>query len=49
MSLALAKSQELVGHVTNEDPTSIKYITLDSNNTIDSDIFTPKLTEEYIV
>jgi hypothetical protein len=47
-SLILAKNQELVEHLTNEDPTPIKYITPYSNNTKDSDIFVSKLTKEYV-
>jgi hypothetical protein len=45
-ALALAESQDLVSHPTNEDPTPNKYITPDPTNTTDS---SPKLTEEYIV
>ena len=48
-ALALTKNQELVGHLTNEDPTPIKNITPDSNNSTNLDIFASKLTEEYVV
>jgi hypothetical protein len=47
--LALAESQELVGHLTNEDFVPIKYDIPDPNKTTDAKISTPKLTEEYIV
>ena len=32
-ALALAESQELLGHLTNEDPTPPQYTIPDSNNT----------------
>jgi hypothetical protein len=38
----------LVRHLTNEDSASTKYITPDSNNTRNSNISAPKLTEEYV-
>jgi hypothetical protein len=48
-ALALTKNKELVGHLTNEDPTPIKNITPDSNNSTNLDIFASKLTEKYVV
>ena len=46
-ALGLAESQELVGHLTNEDPAPTKFTTPQPNST-DAENTTPKLTEEYI-
>jgi hypothetical protein len=43
-ALALAESQDLVGHLTNEDPAPTQYTT----NTTNSEQFTPKLTDEFV-
>lgn len=47
-ALALTKSQELLGHITKEDPIPPKYTTLDINNTSNVDIYAPSLTKAYI-
>lgn len=46
-ALALAESQDFIGHLTNEDPAPTKYIT-PSSNTAETQNSTPKLTEEFI-
>ena len=43
-ALGLAESQELVGHLTNEDPTIIKF-TIPNPNSTDAEKATPKLTK----
>ncbi|GAU19509.1 hypothetical protein TSUD_77530 [Trifolium subterraneum] len=43
-ALALAESQDLVGHLTNEDPAPTQYTT----NTTNSEQFVPKLTDEFV-
>ncbi|CAK8560999.1 unnamed protein product [Lathyrus sativus] len=43
-ALALAESQDLVGHLTNEDPSPTQYTT----NTTNSEQFVPKLTDEFV-
>ena len=47
-ALALAESPELISNLTNEDPTPTKYTTSNSNNTIEIESSTPKLTDEFI-
>ncbi|KAJ1385455.1 gag-polypeptide of LTR copia-type [Sesbania bispinosa] len=47
-ALALAESQDLVGHLTNEDPAPTQYTTPNSNNITNSETFTPKLTTEFV-
>ncbi|KAA8523205.1 hypothetical protein F0562_009628 [Nyssa sinensis] len=47
-ALALAESQELLGHLTNEDPSPPKYTTPDVNHTSNADTSAPRLTEAYI-
>ncbi|KAJ1419661.1 Zinc finger, CCHC-type [Sesbania bispinosa] len=47
-ALALVESQDLVGHLTNEDPAPTQYTTPDSNNITNSETFTPKLTNEFV-
>jgi hypothetical protein len=47
-ALALAESQDLVGHLTNEDPTPIQYITPDGSNITPGEKLEPKLTEAFI-
>ncbi|KAJ1428319.1 gag-polypeptide of LTR copia-type [Sesbania bispinosa] len=47
-ALALAESQDLVGHLTNEDPAPTQYTTPDSNNITNSEPFTPKLTNKFV-
>lgn len=44
-ALALAESQDLVGHLTNEDPEPTQYTT----NTTNSKQFVPKLTDEFVI
>jgi len=46
--LALAESQDLVGHLTNEDPAPIQYITPDGSNITPGEKLEPKLTEAFI-
>jgi hypothetical protein len=47
-ALAFAKSQDLVGHLTNEDPAPIQYITPDGSNITPGEKLEPKLTEAFI-
>ncbi|KAK2406991.1 hypothetical protein QL285_042655 [Trifolium repens] len=50
-ALALAESQDLVGHLTNEDPAPAQFTTPDSNNTTNStnsEQFVPKITDEFV-
>ena len=47
-ALALAESQDLVGHLTNDDPTPPQYTTPNSNDTTNTENFVPKLTDEFI-
>ena len=42
-ALALAESQELLGHLTNEDPAPTKYTT---SNPSDTETSQPRMTEE---
>ena len=44
-ALALAESQELLGHLTNEDPAPPKYTIPDSTN---AETLAPSMTEAYI-
>jgi hypothetical protein len=46
--LALAESQDLVGHLTNEDPAPIQYTTPDISNITSGEKLEPKLTETFI-
>jgi hypothetical protein len=46
--LALVESQDLVGHLTNEDPAPIQYTTPDINNITSGEKLEPKLTETFI-
>ena len=47
-ALALAESQDLVGHLMNDDPTPPQYTTPNSNDTTNTKNFVPKLTDEFI-
>ncbi|KAJ0035084.1 hypothetical protein Pint_25126 [Pistacia integerrima] len=47
-ALALAESQELVGHLTNENLTPTKYTTPDPTNTLNAENFIPKLIDNFI-
>ncbi|CAJ2666782.1 unnamed protein product [Trifolium pratense] len=47
-ALALAESQDLVGHLTNEDPAPTQFTTPDPNNTTNSEQFVPKITDEFV-
>jgi hypothetical protein len=47
-ALALAESQELVEHLTNEDPAPAKYNTQDSINNLHTENTAPVLTEAFI-
>ena len=44
----LAKSQELLGHLTNEDPVPPQYIIPDSSNTPTIETYAPRITKAYI-
>jgi hypothetical protein len=46
--LALVESQDLVGHLTNEDPAPIQYTTPDISNITSGEKLEPKLTETFI-
>ncbi|KAJ0099696.1 hypothetical protein Patl1_21683 [Pistacia atlantica] len=47
-ALALAESQELVGHLTNEDPAPNKYVIPDPSNSSDAENTNPQLTDAFI-
>ena len=47
-AFALAKSQELLGHLTNEDPVPPQYIIPDSSNTPTIETYAPRITKAYI-
>jgi hypothetical protein len=47
-ALALVESQDLVGHLTNEDPAPIQYTTPDISNITSGEKLEPKLTETFI-
>ncbi|KAJ0028638.1 hypothetical protein Pint_36094 [Pistacia integerrima] len=47
-ALALAESQELVGHLTNEDPAPNKYVIPDPSNSSDAENTNPQLTNAFI-
>jgi len=47
-ALALVESQELVEHLTNEDPTPIKYITQDPINNPHTENTVPVLIEAFL-
>ena len=47
-ALALVESQELLGHLTNEDPTPPQYAIPYSSNTPTAKTFAPRITEAYI-
>ena len=47
-AFALAKSQELLGHLTNEDPVPPQYTILDSSNTLTVETSALRITEAYI-
>ncbi|RVW22077.1 Retrovirus-related Pol polyprotein from transposon RE1 [Vitis vinifera] len=47
-ALALVESQELLGHLTNEDPAPPQYTIPDSNNTPTTETYAPRITEAYI-
>ena len=47
-ALALAESQELLGHLTNEDPAPPQYTIPDFNNTPTEETSAPRKTEAYI-
>ena len=47
-ALALVESQELISHLTNEDPAPTKYTTSNSDNTTKIESSTPKLIDEFI-
>lgn len=47
-ALALAESQDLVNHLTNEDPAPTQYTTLDTNTTTNTENFVRQLTNEFI-
>ena len=44
----LAKSQELLGHLTNEDPAPPQYTIPDSSNTPIAETYAPRIIEAYI-
>ena len=44
----LVKSQELLGHLTNEDPVPPQYIIPDSSNTPTIETYAPRITKAYI-
>ena len=44
-ALALAESQDLVGHLTNDDPAPLQYTTPNSNDTTKTKKFIPKFTK----
>ena len=47
-ALALAESQELLGHLTNEDPAPPQYTIPDSSNTPTIETFAPRITKASI-
>ncbi|RVW46098.1 Retrovirus-related Pol polyprotein from transposon RE1 [Vitis vinifera] len=47
-ALALAESQELLGHLTNEDPAPPQYTIPNSSNTPTAETYAPRITEAYI-
>lgn len=47
-ALVLTESQELVGHLTNEEPIPTKNTIPNPNNTTYTETFVPKLTKEFI-
>lgn len=47
-ALALTESQELVGHLTNEDPAPTKYTTPTQSSSENSETFMPQVTDAYI-
>ncbi|KAG4910072.1 hypothetical protein JHK85_056942 [Glycine max] len=47
-ALALAESQDLVGHLTNDDPALTQYTTSNSNDTTNRENFVPNLTDKFI-
>ena len=47
-AFALAESQELLGHLTNEDPVPPQYSIPDSSNTPTAEMYAPRITEAYI-
>ena len=47
-ALALAKNQELLGHLTNEDPTPPQCNIPNSSNTPTAETSAPRITEAYI-
>ena len=47
-ALALAKNQELLGHLTNEDPVPPQYSIPDSSNTPTVETYAPRITKAYI-
>ena len=44
-AFALAKSQELLGHLTNEDPVPPQYSIPDSSNTPTTETYAPRITK----
>ena len=47
-ALALVESQELLGHLTNEDPAPPQYTIPNSNNTPTAETYAPRIIEAYI-
>ena len=47
-ALALAESQELLGHLTNEDPAPPQYTIPNSSNTPTAETYAPRITKAYI-
>ena len=47
-AFALAESQELLGHLTNEDPVPPQYSIPDSSNTPTTETYAPRITKAYI-
>nr|CAN60808.1 hypothetical protein VITISV_044450 [Vitis vinifera] len=47
-ALALVESQELLGHLTNEDPAPPQYTIPDSSNTPIAETYAPRIIEAYI-
>ena len=47
-AFALAKSQELLSHLTNEDLGPPQYTIPDSSNTPTAETYAPRITEAYI-
>jgi len=45
---ALAENQELVGHLTNEDPAPSKFTTSNQNSLENTENSTPQLTDAFI-